>query len=674
VVLFGSYYCYDNPAALHDQLHDLFVPKAISGSSFEYYFSMFYTAYSIPNVVLPFFGGLLADRWGAARCASLCIFCIAVGQCVVALGVSFQSIGFILFGRVLFGIGGESLCVAISALLQQVFAGAEVGLAMGLNLSVSRLGSVINNVVSPYLALKSGGVVAPFWFGAGLCLLSLLSALTLVPMSINNLKEQQQNNRSKDEVEGGEEGSDYSVGSALIDGDDDDDFHSPNKLKTPQVRKRNKGSKGSSMNSSGGVSNESGISSILRCSSFGSRFYLMVGSCIVVYGTVLPFNNVASALIIEKFICHGQCCPSTVNNLKIPPATPATPATTNLFHQTNVNTNTKKKERIKKYLFLEINKLVPVVATKTAVVKSNAGAAPTSAILNNIAAAATATSTTATVTTPHSKINAPTSPSSSTTHKQQCPRAIAAETKASYVMGIPFLVSAFMTPAVGLIADRFGGASSMTLVSPIVLVLVHFLLVTTSVVPIFPMVAQGIAYSMYAAALWPLIGRAVHPDDVGSAYGVTTALQNIGLATIPPVVAALRVKAGNYNSVESLFIVLSISGVVFGLGLLLVDGTYYRCMLNRPLKVTAADSGSTDSGDGSSGDSTSNGKSSSRVAGRSHQQTNKRRRLSDYDNEIPPAFFDDQRILEEATSLLEAEGSSNSFDGDDNSMINYGIN
>ena len=158
-------------------------------------------------------------------------------------------------------------------------------------------------------------------------------------------------------------------------------------------------------------------------------------------------------------------------------------------------------------------------------------------------------------------------------------------------MGIPFLVSALMTPIVGLCADRFGGASSMTLAAPIVLVLVHFLLMTTSIVPIFPMVAQGVAYSMYAAALWPLIGRAVRADDVGVAYGVTTALQNIGLATIPPVVAALRVKAGNYDSVEALFIVLSISGVVFGLGLLLVDGTYYKCTLNRPLRYTSGRGG-----------------------------------------------------------------------------------
>lgn len=221
-------------------------------------------------------------------------------------------------------------------------------------------------------------------------------------------------------------------------------------------------------------------------------------------------------------------------------------------------------------------------------------------------------------------------------------------------MGIPFLVSASLTPVIGLFADRFGGASTMTLASPVVLVGVHTMLIATTSVPIFPLVAQGVAYSMYAAALWPLIGRSVREEDVGMAYGVTTALQNIGLATIPPVVAALRVKAGDYNSVESLFVVLSVCGVVFGMGLLLVDGTYYSCSLNRPLRLTAERGSSGGGGSGGGGGGSGGGGDD-----RGYDKDKRRRRLSDYDHEIPIDFFDDERIREEATSLLEAEGDSN---------------
>ena len=125
----------------------------------------------------------LADRWGAAHVAALCVAFISVGQFLVAIGVVREDMSLMLLGRVLFGIGGESLCVAVSVLLQQVFAGAEVGLAMGLNLSVSRLGSVVNNIVSPYLARKTGSVVPALVFGGGLCITSLLATFVLVPLS-----------------------------------------------------------------------------------------------------------------------------------------------------------------------------------------------------------------------------------------------------------------------------------------------------------------------------------------------------------------------------------------------------------------------------------------------------------------------------------------------------------
>ena len=119
----------------------------------------------------------------ATCCLSASVAFISVGQFLGAIGVVRENISLMLLGRVMFGIGGESLCVAISVLLQQVFVGAEVGLAMGLNLSVSRLGSVVNNIVSPYLARKTGSVVPALMFGGGLCVLSLLATFALVPLS-----------------------------------------------------------------------------------------------------------------------------------------------------------------------------------------------------------------------------------------------------------------------------------------------------------------------------------------------------------------------------------------------------------------------------------------------------------------------------------------------------------
>ena len=59
----GSYFCYDNPAALQDNMiRDLKISES--------QFMGFYSWYSWPNVILCFFGGFLIDRvfgvrWGA---------------------------------------------------------------------------------------------------------------------------------------------------------------------------------------------------------------------------------------------------------------------------------------------------------------------------------------------------------------------------------------------------------------------------------------------------------------------------------------------------------------------------------------------------------------------------------------------------------------------------------
>ena len=77
---FGSYFCYDTPAALEDQFkRDL----KISTSTF----TVFYSVYSWPNVILSFFGGILIDR----------VLGIRLGAIIFA--------SFILVGQVLFGVG-----------------------------------------------------------------------------------------------------------------------------------------------------------------------------------------------------------------------------------------------------------------------------------------------------------------------------------------------------------------------------------------------------------------------------------------------------------------------------------------------------------------------------------------------------------------------------------------
>ena len=76
----GSYFCYDNPAALQDtMLRDL----DISVGSFM----MLYSLYSWPNVILCYFGGVLTDSVFGVRLAAIVFSTIVlsaqVNKCIL---------------------------------------------------------------------------------------------------------------------------------------------------------------------------------------------------------------------------------------------------------------------------------------------------------------------------------------------------------------------------------------------------------------------------------------------------------------------------------------------------------------------------------------------------------------------------------------------------------------
>lgn len=152
-----------------------------SPSNFELLFNLLYTLYSIPNIFLPFFGGYFVAKFGVRLCLIIFVSLIAIGQVIFAFGVSIKSWPVMFLGRIVFGFGGESISVANSSILADWFAGKEVAFAFGLNLSVARLGSVFNNLLSPVLA-DSAGVPFALWFGTILCGMSLGCALIISPI------------------------------------------------------------------------------------------------------------------------------------------------------------------------------------------------------------------------------------------------------------------------------------------------------------------------------------------------------------------------------------------------------------------------------------------------------------------------------------------------------------
>lgn len=135
---FGSYFCYDNPAALQDvMLKDLNITTST--------YMQFYSWYSWPQVVLSCMGGFLIDRvFGVRLGAVIFAFFITLGQLIFALGAFVNKTWVMDVARFVFGIGGESLAVAQNTYASRWFPTNELNLVFGVQLSMSRVGSTVN--------------------------------------------------------------------------------------------------------------------------------------------------------------------------------------------------------------------------------------------------------------------------------------------------------------------------------------------------------------------------------------------------------------------------------------------------------------------------------------------------------------------------------------------------
>jgi MFS family permease len=249
-MMIGNYYCYDIPAALNSQMDD-YMGKP---DDFATLFSLLYTVYSVPNIILPFFGGYFIDRLGVRVCMLTFAMCITIGQLIFALGLSVKSWPIMFLGRIVYGFGGENLGVANSAILSVWFEGKELAFAFGLNLSIARLGSVINNLVSPAIA---NGINIQFalWFGVILCGTSIVSVILISSIDKAVDLELESKGAHTKLIDGdGEE--EIKLGQGLLENADKDDAAPPA---------------------------ESTVS-FRDVTSFGQVFWVLAVICVVVYG------------------------------------------------------------------------------------------------------------------------------------------------------------------------------------------------------------------------------------------------------------------------------------------------------------------------------------------------------------------------------------------------------
>ena len=133
LAMFGNYYVYDCIAPIADLL-----AKQLGFSDSN--IGLLQAIYSIPNVFMVLVGGVIVDRLGTRK--SIFIFgtlCL-IGAIIPAMsGV----LWIMASGRLIFGLGAESLIVAVTTAIAKWFRGKELSFAFGINLMIARFGSLL---------------------------------------------------------------------------------------------------------------------------------------------------------------------------------------------------------------------------------------------------------------------------------------------------------------------------------------------------------------------------------------------------------------------------------------------------------------------------------------------------------------------------------------------------
>jgi MFS family permease len=129
-----------------------------------------------------------------------------------------------------------------------------------------------------------------------------------------------------------------------------------------------------------------------------------------------------------------------------------------------------------------------------------------------------------------------------------------------------FTASMIFTPLLGLLVDKIGKRGIMLIFGSLLLVPAHSILGLTYIHPVIPMIMIGVSFSLVPAALWPIIPIMVEERRLGTAFGMMTCIQNIGLTIFPFLAGKVRdLSGGQFTNTMIMFACLGFVGLVFSL-------------------------------------------------------------------------------------------------------------
>ena len=119
------------------------------------------------------------------------------------------------------------------------------------------------------------------------------------------------------------------------------------------------------------------------------------------------------------------------------------------------------------------------------------------------------------------------------------------------------------TPLFGLMADKIGKRALLMMIGSLLLIPVYLILVYTNINLIVPMAIMGISFSLVPAVMWPSVAYIIEESKLGTAYGLMTMIQNIGLAGFNFLIGSVNDFTGGYTAGMWIFSSLGFFGLFF---------------------------------------------------------------------------------------------------------------
>jgi len=400
LLVLGSYFAYDSIGALETTLmRELSLDRSTIGN--------LYTAYSVAAIAIVFFGGMLYDKLGPRKASLLFSTLVFLGAVIVAVA---KGKWMLIFGRLIFGAGSESLIVVQSAIISRWFKGKEMAMAFGIALTLSRVGTLFSFNTEELIADHFHSFRTALWAAALLCLFSVLCNLVFVAM----------------------------------------DRHGEKILDLPKA----------------GAGDKIVFADIKK---FTPSYWFVVLLCVTFYSAIFPFTALSTDMFHDKW------------------GIPLVTATSGGF-LTRVF-----------YSFTHMFSTAPGITS------------------------------------------------------------------------ITIAASMIFAPFAGNLVDRIGKRASLMVVGALLMIPAHLLLGITHWSPIPMMAVLGVSFVLVPAAMWPSVPLVVEESRVGTAFGLMTAIQNLGLGLFPYLNGKLRDVTGSYTATQVMFAGLGLVGLLFAFLLLRAD-------------------------------------------------------------------------------------------------------